>query len=174
MNNFDLTISYFRAYDRLFNIAGFNLYETYLGPTVGLKYSYRLTEAKNLGFVVLLNDITIRSDITLFKSFDRSTVNDFYNSPFEHMTGIPICAPMSPNEYKKIWQTFKKNDQPMLVSEHRKSYKSSIEFKDQVNNNHPNIGERFCMQCHNPVSFLTGFDLSDYNNPEDFQSSEFL
>ena len=27
-------------------------------------------------------------------------------------------------------------------------------YKNQVNNNHPNIGEKFCMQCHNPVSFL--------------------
>ena len=27
---------------------------------------------------------------------------------------------------------------------------------------HPETGERFCVQCHNPVSFVTGEDLSDY------------
>ncbi len=58
-----------------------------------------------------------------------------YHSPFAHMPGIPICAPMTPKEYKIIWKIYKKNDQPLLVSEHRKSYKSSIEFKDEVNNN---------------------------------------
>ncbi len=58
-----------------------------------------------------------------------------YHSPFAHMPGLPICAPMTPAEYKKIWKIFKENDQPMLVSEHRSSYKSSIEFKDEVNNN---------------------------------------
>jgi pyruvate/2-oxoglutarate/acetoin dehydrogenase E1 component len=55
-----------------------------------------------------------------------------YHSPFAHMPGLPICAPMTPKEYKSIWSVFIKNDDPLLVSEHRRSYKERIEFKDQV------------------------------------------
>jgi len=44
-------------------------------------------------------------------------------------------------------------------------------YKEENKTSHPSTGERFCMQCHNPVSYLTGTDLSSYNNPDDFQSS---
>jgi pyruvate/2-oxoglutarate/acetoin dehydrogenase E1 component len=58
-----------------------------------------------------------------------------YHSPFAHMPGLPICAPMTPNEYKSIWKTFIKNNDPLLVSEHRRSYKSNLEFKDITRRN---------------------------------------
>ena len=29
-----------------------------------------------------------------------------FHSPFAHMPGLPICAPMTPIEYKKIWGFF--------------------------------------------------------------------
>lgn len=58
-----------------------------------------------------------------------------YHSPFAHMPGLPICAPMSPKEYINIWKTYLKNDDPLLVSEHRRSYKEKIEFKDTINKN---------------------------------------
>jgi len=44
-------------------------------------------------------------------------------------------------------------------------------YKEQNKDIHPGTGEKFCMQCHNPVSFLSDVDLSMYNNPEDFQNS---
>jgi pyruvate/2-oxoglutarate/acetoin dehydrogenase E1 component len=56
-----------------------------------------------------------------------------YHSPFAHMPGLPICAPMTSNEYISIWNEFLRNDEPLLVSEHRRSYKESIEFKDYIN-----------------------------------------
>ena len=56
-----------------------------------------------------------------------------YHSPFAHMPGLPICAPMTPKEYNEIWNKYLKSDSPMLVSEHRRSYKESIEFKDEIN-----------------------------------------
>ena len=55
-----------------------------------------------------------------------------YHSPFAHMPGMPICAPMTPKEYKNIWKTYLENDDPLLVSEHRISYKSKKEFKDLI------------------------------------------
>ena len=58
-----------------------------------------------------------------------------YHSPFAHMPGLPICAPMTPKEYQSIWKEYIKNDDPLLVSEHRRSYKETKEFKDTINNN---------------------------------------
>ncbi len=56
-----------------------------------------------------------------------------YHSPFAHMPGMPICAPMTPQEYKQIWSFFINSDTPLLVSEHRRSYKEKKEFKNEVN-----------------------------------------
>ena len=56
-----------------------------------------------------------------------------FHSPFAHMPGLPICAPMSPMEYKLIWKEYLKNNDPLLVSEHRRSYKESREFKNLIN-----------------------------------------
>ena len=53
-----------------------------------------------------------------------------YHAPFMHMPGLPVCAPMTPEEYKAIWTHFMAHDDPLLVSEHRRSYKSSDELPD--------------------------------------------
>ena len=55
-----------------------------------------------------------------------------YHSPFAHMPGLPICAPMSSSEYKSIWRHYLKNDDPLLVSEHRRSYREIVEFKNYI------------------------------------------
>ena len=58
-------------------------------------------------------------------------------------------------------------------SNHSYATKSPLFFscKEQVKNNYPNAGEKFCMQCHSPVSYLTGEDTSLYETVEDFQNS---
>ena len=85
MQNFDFTLSHFRGYDRVFNVSGFALYQygtSGINPQTEIKYSYRLTEANNFGFVALLSDFTIRSDITFFRSFDRNDINSFILAPY--------------------------------------------------------------------------------------------
>jgi hypothetical protein len=85
LQNFDFSFSHFRGYDRVFNVTGFALYKygnIGINPQTELKYSYRLTEANNLGFVALFNDFTVRSDITLFRSFDRNDINSFLDAPY--------------------------------------------------------------------------------------------
>ena len=56
-----------------------------------------------------------------------------YHSIFLNVPGISVCAPMTPNEYKKVWDHYLKHDTPLLVSEHRNSYKSSLEIKNIYN-----------------------------------------
>ena len=36
---------------------------------------------------------------------------------------------------------------------------------------HPETGERFCVQCHNPIAFLTGVDLEGNHSLQDLQES---
>ena len=45
-------------------------------------------------------------------------------------------------------------------------------YKNKTNELHPSTGERVCMQCHNPVSYLTGTDLSNYSTPDQLQSAD--
>ena len=55
-----------------------------------------------------------------------------FHSLFMHMPGMKVCAPMTPNEYESIWDDYVSGDDPFLVSEHRRSYKSDIELPDQL------------------------------------------
>ena len=87
LNNSEITLSYLRAYDRVFSLSGFAVFESTIlnssgsnGPDlIDIKYSYRLTEAINLGTIFLFNDFTIRTDLAYFHSFDRNNKNDYLN-----------------------------------------------------------------------------------------------
>lgn len=45
-------------------------------------------------------------------------------------------------------------------------------YKNDVNNHHPIVGENFCMQCHNPVAFLTGENTAAFQNVSEFLNSD--
>ena len=62
-----------------------------------------------------------------------------YHSMFLSVPDLYICSPMTPKEYQKIWMEFMKKDDPFLVSEHRRSYKSSQELKDILSFSKPDI-----------------------------------
>lgn len=55
-----------------------------------------------------------------------------YHSLFMHMPGTAVCAPMTPREYQEVWDFYMKQDGPVLVSEHRRSYLSTAEMPDLV------------------------------------------
>jgi len=44
-------------------------------------------------------------------------------------------------------------------------------YKSNTIENHPEVGDKFCIQCHNPAAYLTNTDLSPFDSVEDFQSS---
>lgn len=54
------------------------------------------------------------------------------HSVFMHFPGFRVCSPMTPGEYEEIWRDYMSNDDPMIVSEHRASYKNSDELKDVI------------------------------------------
>lgn len=49
--------------------------------------------------------------------------------------GITVCAPMTPGEYREIWDYYCNDDNPMYVSEHRRSYTIEYEMENQVSEN---------------------------------------
>ncbi len=55
------------------------------------------------------------------------------HSIFMHMPGFRICSPMTPREYQQAWDDFMAHDDPMIVSEHRISFRNSEEFSDSDN-----------------------------------------
>ena len=60
------------------------------------------------------------------------TASSCIHSIFMHSPGMPIAAPMSPKEYYSVWDHFMKHDDPIYVSEHRRSFTSSLEMENIV------------------------------------------
>ena len=54
------------------------------------------------------------------------------HSIFMHFPGFRVCAPMTPKEYKAVWEDFMLHDDPMICSEHRRSYLNAKEMPDIV------------------------------------------
>ncbi len=55
-----------------------------------------------------------------------------HHSIFTRIPGIPVCAPMTPGEYQKAWDHFISHDDPLCVSEHRRSFPIDFEMRDTV------------------------------------------
>lgn len=54
------------------------------------------------------------------------------HSVFMHFPGFRVCSPMTPGEYRAIWDDFMSHDDPMIVSEHRASFSNTEELEDSV------------------------------------------
>jgi len=48
------------------------------------------------------------------------------------MPGLPVCAPMTPGEWTEGWERFMRSDDPLYMSEHRKSFKIDYEMENMV------------------------------------------
>lgn len=58
------------------------------------------------------------------------TASSCIHSIFMHSPGMPVAAPMTPNEYRAVWDHFMAHDDPIYVSEHRRSFALSQEMPD--------------------------------------------
>lgn len=48
------------------------------------------------------------------------------------MPGMPVCAPMSPGEWTEAWNWFMRHDDPLYVSEHRRSFAIDYEIHNSI------------------------------------------
>ncbi|MEM0465193.1 MAG: transketolase C-terminal domain-containing protein [Candidatus Pacearchaeota archaeon] len=55
-----------------------------------------------------------------------------FHNIFMHMPGFRVVSPMTPTEYEEIWEDFMKNDDPMYVSEHRRSFNQTEEMNNII------------------------------------------
>ncbi|MEI7450849.1 MAG: transketolase C-terminal domain-containing protein, partial [Desulfomonile sp.] len=60
------------------------------------------------------------------------TASSSMHSVFMHSPGLPVVAPMTPDEYCAAWKWFMEHDDPLYVSEHRRSFVLRSEMKDIV------------------------------------------
>ncbi len=60
------------------------------------------------------------------------TAGSSHHGIYYRMPGVKIVAPMSPKEYTEIYNDFMNGDDPMYVSEHRKSFDTSSEYEDTI------------------------------------------
>ena len=83
-NKGEIKLSYFDGYDRLFNLAGINLFsgansnDTYLDTI----FSYRKTTSFGLGGILFIEDLTLRGEYSYFKTKDNTNnIAKKYNDP---------------------------------------------------------------------------------------------
>jgi len=60
------------------------------------------------------------------------TASSCLHSIFMHPPGLPVAAPMTPGEYQSVWDWFMAHDDPVYVSEHRRSFTLEHEMPHQV------------------------------------------
>lgn len=72
--------------------------------------------------------------------FIRALANDHFDathsnvlhSTFMHHPGFKVCAPITPGEYREVWNTFLSDDSLMYVSEYRDTFNNTEEFEDEI------------------------------------------
>jgi len=55
-----------------------------------------------------------------------------HHSIYTRMPGVFVCAPMTPGEYQRAWDHFMEHDDPLYVSEHRRSFPVDYEMSDVI------------------------------------------
>jgi pyruvate/2-oxoglutarate/acetoin dehydrogenase E1 component len=55
-----------------------------------------------------------------------------HHSLYHRMPGIKVAAPMTPNEYQVIYDSYMEDNDPYYISEHRKSYDNSEELENII------------------------------------------
>lgn len=58
------------------------------------------------------------------------TASSCLHSLFMHSPGLPVAAPMTPKEYQSVWDHFAAHDDPVYVSEHRRSFTLTEELEE--------------------------------------------
>ena len=135
---------------------------------------------------IILNNINLKEQNFFWISFEDflgcETIGPqyFYELPFKNYIiddlGDVISSDFNVSDFSSALECIDCHEQyynEWSTSMHAYSMNSPIFFsyKEKNKDIHPGTGENFCMQCHNPISYLTGTDLSMYSNVADFQNS---
>ena len=104
----DMTISYFDGYDRVFNLAGINLFsgansdDTFLDTV----FTYRKTTTIGLGGILFIGGLTLRGEYSLFNSKEKNkNVEKKYDNPILQEINNIISDSITTIEYTHAFQT---------------------------------------------------------------------
>lgn len=61
-----------------------------------------------------------------------ATHSNVLHSMFMHFSGLRVSAPITPGEYRQVWETFMADDIPMYVSEFRDTFSNTEELNDEI------------------------------------------
>lgn len=61
-----------------------------------------------------------------------ATHSNVLHSLFMHYSGVKVCAPITPGEYREAWNAFMADDVPMYVSEYRDTFDNTEELSDEI------------------------------------------
>ncbi|WP_322204112.1 transketolase C-terminal domain-containing protein [Acutalibacter intestini] len=61
-----------------------------------------------------------------------------HNIPM-YFPGITVAVPMTPGEYREVWDRYQQDDTPYFVSEHRSSYTNEQEWQDEIDGEEADI-----------------------------------
>lgn len=60
------------------------------------------------------------------------TASSCLHSIFMHVPGVPVASPMTPGEYSRVWNHYITHDDPIYVSEHRRSFVLTDEMPNVI------------------------------------------
>lgn len=103
---------------------GFNWYNA---PSI-INYAAKSKEIWNVPCPIFVRSIAMEGGI-------GPVAGSSHHSLYYRMPGLKIFSPMTPNEYKKVYEKFMDEDEVYYVSEHRGSYNNEKELPDIVNDN---------------------------------------
>ena len=86
----------------------------------------------------------------------RIESTEMYLSDFDSAQSCQVCHQEHYNEWSRSMHAFAMQD-PIFI-------KGWLEEQEL----HPETGERFCIQCHNPPAFVSGEYLNGYENTDLF------
>lgn len=89
-------------------------------------YASRSKEMWNIPTPIFVRSIAMEGGI-------GPVAGSSHHGMFTRMPGISVVAPMTPEEYKSVWQYFMSHDDPIYVSEHRRSFSIDYEMPDIIN-----------------------------------------
>lgn len=61
-----------------------------------------------------------------------ATHSNVLHSLFMHYSGIRVCAPITPGEYRKVWEKYMGEELPYYVSEFRDCYENREELAEEI------------------------------------------
>lgn len=61
-----------------------------------------------------------------------ATHSNVLHSLFMHFSGMRVCAPVTPEEYREVWERYLAEDLPYYVSEFRNCYENRMELCEEL------------------------------------------